>query len=105
MRQVPVTVTTPPVAVASVVVAPLLTPLPKTMLQAFTRRMTPEDVRMRLFYSRRSMEHSELARLTQIDYAPETRTYRIMPCKGGWNDMWKVVQQNIDVIAEDAHRT
>jgi acetyltransferase len=39
---------------------------------AFLERLDPEDVRMRIFYSRRSIARSELARLTQIDYARET---------------------------------
>ena len=34
-------------------------------------RIDAEDIRLRVFYSRRSIEHSELARLTQIDYARE----------------------------------
>ncbi len=38
---------------------------------AFLERLDPLDVRMRVFYSRRSIEHSELARLTQIDYERE----------------------------------
>jgi acetyltransferase len=38
---------------------------------AFLGRLDPADVRMRVFYSRRSIERSELARLTQIDYARE----------------------------------
>jgi len=38
---------------------------------AFLQRLSPEDVRMRVFYSRRSIEHSELARLTQLDYERE----------------------------------
>jgi len=38
---------------------------------AFLERLDPEDVRMRIFYSRRHIERSELARLTQIDYARE----------------------------------
>ena len=38
---------------------------------AFLERLDPEDIRMRIFYSRRSIERSELARLTQIDYARE----------------------------------
>ena len=33
--------------------------------------LDPEDIRLRVFYSRRSIERSELARLTQIDYARE----------------------------------
>jgi acetyltransferase len=38
---------------------------------AFLERLDPEDVRLRIFYSRRSIERSELARLTQIDYERE----------------------------------
>ncbi|MDT7929137.1 GNAT family N-acetyltransferase [Tepidimonas sp.] len=34
---------------------------------AFLQKMDPEDIRLRIFYSRRSIEHSELARLTPID--------------------------------------
>jgi acetyltransferase len=37
----------------------------------FLGQLDPEDVRLRVFYSRRSIEHSELARLTQIDYERE----------------------------------
>jgi acetyltransferase len=39
--------------------------------RAFLERLDPEDIRMRVFYSRRSIEHSELARLMQIDYERE----------------------------------
>jgi acetyltransferase len=39
--------------------------------RVFLERLDPEDIRLRVFYSRRSIEHSELARLTQIDYARE----------------------------------
>jgi len=38
---------------------------------AFLGRLNPDDIRMRVFYTRRSIERSELARLTQIDYARE----------------------------------
>ncbi len=38
---------------------------------AFLKKLDAEDVRLRVFYSRRSIEHSELARLTQIDYGRE----------------------------------
>jgi acetyltransferase len=38
---------------------------------AFLQQLDPDDVRLRVFYSRRSIEHSELARLTQIDYSRE----------------------------------
>ncbi len=37
----------------------------------FLQHLDPQDVRMRVFYSRRTMERSELARLVQIDYARE----------------------------------
>jgi RimJ/RimL family protein N-acetyltransferase len=38
---------------------------------AFLRQLSPEDIRMRIFHSRRTIDHSELAHLTQIDYARE----------------------------------
>lgn len=37
----------------------------------FLQSLSAEDIRTRVFYSRRTMERSELARLTQIDYARE----------------------------------
>ncbi len=37
----------------------------------FLSQLTPEDIRMRVFYSRRAMARSEMARLTQIDYERE----------------------------------
>lgn len=37
----------------------------------FIERLDPEDIRMRIFHTRRELPHSELARLTQIDYARE----------------------------------
>jgi acetyltransferase len=37
----------------------------------FLSRLSPEDIRLRVFYSRREIERTELARLTQIDYARE----------------------------------
>jgi acetyltransferase len=39
--------------------------------RAFLERLTPEDIRMRVFQTRRELPRSELARLTQIDYARE----------------------------------
>jgi len=38
---------------------------------AFLGKLDPEDIRMRVFSSRRSIAPSELARLTQIDYERE----------------------------------
>jgi len=46
-------------------------PEDETQHMAFLSQLDPADIRMRVFYSRRSIERSELARLTQIDYARE----------------------------------
>jgi len=37
----------------------------------FLASLDPEDIRLRVFYSRRAIERTELARLTQIDYERE----------------------------------
>jgi acetyltransferase len=50
---------------------------------AFLERMDPEDIRLRIFYSRRSIEHTELARLTQIDYEREMAFVATLPVTGG----------------------
>lgn len=39
--------------------------------EAFAARLDPEDIRLRFFSPRRTLERSELARLTQIDYDRE----------------------------------
>ena len=39
--------------------------------RAFVERLDPNDLRLRFFYARRDLPRSELARLTQIDYARE----------------------------------
>ncbi len=43
----------------------------EALLQAFTRRLTPEDIRMRFFGPMRELSHEMAARLTQIDYDRE----------------------------------
>jgi acetyltransferase len=43
----------------------------EALLQAFARRMTPEDIRMRFFGPLRELTHEMAARLTQIDYDRE----------------------------------
>ncbi|MGB8597966.1 MAG: GNAT family N-acetyltransferase, partial [Burkholderiales bacterium] len=45
----------------------------------FLTRLDPEDIRMRVFYSRRSIERGELARLTQIDYEREMAILAVAP--------------------------
>jgi acetyltransferase len=49
----------------------------------FLSRLEPIDIRMRVFYSRRSIERSELARLTQIDYEREIAFIATAPIEGG----------------------
>ena len=46
-------------------------PEDEALHMAFLQQLDPEDVRMRVFYSKRTMARSELARLVQIDYARE----------------------------------
>ena len=46
-------------------------PEDEALHMAFLQTLDPQDIRMRVFYSKRTMERSELARLVQIDYARE----------------------------------
>jgi acetyltransferase len=46
---------------------------------AFFSRLEPADIRLRIFFSQRSIEHSELARLTQIDYERELAFIAVAP--------------------------
>jgi acetyltransferase len=58
----------------------------------FLTRLDPQDVRLRVFYSRRSIEHSELARLTQIDYEREMAFLAVLPGPAG------VPEQTLGVV-------
>ena len=49
----------------------------------FLSHLDMEDIRMRIFYSRRTMERSELARLTQIDYTREMAFIAVAPGPDG----------------------
>ncbi|QTD44848.1 bifunctional acetate--CoA ligase family protein/GNAT family N-acetyltransferase [Ottowia testudinis] len=51
--------------------------------RAFLESLDVEDIRMRLFYSRRTMERSELARLVQIDYTREMAFVATVPDGAG----------------------
>ena len=57
----------------------------------FLEHLDPEDIRLRVFYSRRSIERSELARLTQIDYAREMAFVATAPGQDG-------VEQTLGVV-------
>jgi acetyltransferase len=49
----------------------------------FLGSLDPADIRLRVFYSRRSIERSELARLTQIDYEREMAIVAVAPGPDG----------------------
>jgi acetyltransferase len=63
---------------------------------AFLERIEPADIRMRLFYTRRSIERSELARLTQIDYEREMAFVITGPVQGGGEETLGVVRAIVD---------
>jgi acetyltransferase len=64
--------------------------------RAFLEKLDPIDVRMRVFYSRRSMERSELARLTQIDYEREMAFIAEAEAAGGGEETLGVVRATTD---------
>ncbi|PKO27743.1 MAG: GNAT family N-acetyltransferase [Betaproteobacteria bacterium HGW-Betaproteobacteria-9] len=64
--------------------------------RAFLERLDPEDIRLRVFYSRRSIEHSELARLTQIDYAREMAFIATRHIKGDGEETLGTVRATVD---------
>jgi acetyltransferase len=51
--------------------------------RAFLEQLSPEDIRMRVFYSRRNLPRSELARLVQIDYEREMAFVATVVGEGG----------------------
>jgi acetyltransferase len=62
----------------------------------FLAHLDPEDIRMRVFYSRRSIERSELARLTQVDYAREIALVAVEPGPDGAEQTMGVARAVID---------
>ena len=70
--------------------------------RAFLQRLDPLDVRMRVFYSRRQIEHSELARLTQIDYGREMAFIATEPTTGGGEETLGVARALCDPDNQDA---
>lgn len=62
----------------------------------FLSRLDPEDVRQRVFYSRRNIERSELARLTQIDYAREMAFIAVTSDPDGCEQTLGVVRATAD---------
>lgn len=68
----------------------------------FLTHLDPEDIRMRIFYSRRSIERSELARLTQIDYARELAFVAVAPGPDGRERTLGVARALVDPDNVDA---
>jgi acetyltransferase len=64
--------------------------------RAFLERVEPNDIRMRLFYTRRSIEHGELARLTQIDYEREMAFIATAASPDGGEETLGVVRAFVD---------
>ncbi len=62
----------------------------------FLEALDPEDIRLRIFYSRRSIEHSELARLTQIDYAREMAFIATRHIEGDGEETLGAVRATVD---------
>ncbi|MDM7948933.1 bifunctional acetate--CoA ligase family protein/GNAT family N-acetyltransferase [Hydrogenophaga sp.] len=62
----------------------------------FLEQIDPEDIRLRVFYSRRSIEHSELARLTQIDYAREMAFIATRPLPDDGEETLGTVRAAVD---------
>jgi acetyltransferase len=69
---------------------------------AFLQQLNADDVRLRVFYSRRSIEHSELARLTQIDYNREMAFIATALDKQGEEETLAVVRATADPDNESA---
>ena len=63
---------------------------------SFLEALDPEDIRLRVFYSRRSIEHSELARLTQIDYAREMAFIATRHIEGNGEETLGAVRATVD---------
>ena len=62
----------------------------------FLQHLDPQDVRMRVFYSKRSMERSELARLVQIDYSREMAFVAVATGPDGQPQSLGVVRAMVD---------
>ena len=68
----------------------------------FLQHLDPEDIRMRVFYTRRGIERSELARLVQIDYAREMAFVAQAPGPDGQLQTLGVARAMVDPDNVDA---
>lgn len=70
--------------------------------RAFLQRLDPEDIRLRVFYSRRHIEPSELARLTQIDHEREFAFVATRALPGGGEETLGTARATTDPDNEAA---
>ena len=70
--------------------------------RAFVNQLRPQDLRLRFFNSRRELPRSELARLTQIDYAREMAFIAVRNLADGTAQTLGVVRAVIDPDNIDA---
>jgi acetyltransferase len=70
--------------------------------RAFVEGLQPEDLRLRFFSSRRELPRSELARLSQVDYAREMAFIAVRTLPGGAHETLGVVRAVIDPDNVDA---
>ncbi|MBL6945441.1 MAG: GNAT family N-acetyltransferase [Rhodospirillales bacterium] len=68
----------------------------------FISKLTPEDIRFRFFGTVRQLPHSEMARLTQINYEREMAFIASAPKDGGGYETLGVVRTNTDPNNERA---
>jgi acetyltransferase len=70
--------------------------------RAFVERLARTDLRLRFFYARRELPRSEIARLTQIDYAREMAFIAVRHGAGGQEETLGVVRAVADPDNVDA---
>ncbi len=70
--------------------------------RAFVEQLQPADLRLRFFYVRRELPRSELARLTQIDYAREMAFIAVRRSPDGAEETLGVVRAATDPDNVDA---
>jgi acetyltransferase len=68
----------------------------------FISRLSPEDSRFRFFHTVRSMPHSQLARLTQIDYDREMAFLAVRRAEAGASETVGVVRTVADAANDTA---
>jgi len=83
--------------------------------KAFVERLQPEDLRLRFFSARRELPRSEIARLTQIDYAREMAFIAVSDAADGRTQTLGVVRAVADpdnveaefaiIVRSDLHGT